>query len=187
MNKLAKGSIAGAAGIALLLGGTGTFAYWNSEAGVSGGTVVAGDLKVVNDGAAGVWKDQTGATINPASYRIVPGDVLTYTDDLTVTAVGKNIAAELTLAGGAIAPSDGGTTGPDSALAGFLTSGAVLTATGSAVTGGTGNVFDIAEGTAAVTTTVTITFPIGSDTTNNTAKLGSVDLSNMAISLVQDH
>ena len=32
MNKLVKGSIAGAAGIALLLGGAGTFALWNADA-----------------------------------------------------------------------------------------------------------------------------------------------------------
>ena len=32
MNKLVKGSIAGAAGIALLLGGAGTLALWNADA-----------------------------------------------------------------------------------------------------------------------------------------------------------
>jgi alternate signal-mediated exported protein len=190
MNKLVKGALAGAAGIALLLGGAGTFAYWNSTAGVTGGTITAGDLKIVNDGAAGVWKDQTGTVINPATYRIVPGDVLTYTDDLTVTAVGKNIAATLGLAGGAITPvtTTNPTTNPDVRLASYLTANAVLTASGSSITPGTGtNVFNVTEGTGTVFTTVTLTFPLGTDTTNNDAKLGAVSLSNMALTLTQNH
>ena len=32
MNKLVKGSIAGAAGIILLMGGAGSLAYWNDSA-----------------------------------------------------------------------------------------------------------------------------------------------------------
>ena len=189
MNKLVKGSLAAAAGIALLLGGAGTFAYWNSTAGVAGGTVTAGDLQIVNDGAAGIWKDQTGTTINPATYRIVPGDTLTYTDDLTVTAVGKNIAATLGLAGGSISPvTPTPSTNADNKLASYLTANAVVTATGTGIVPGTGtNVFNVTQGTGTVTTTVTISFPIGADTTNNDAKLGAVNLSNMALTLTQNH
>src|SRR5690606_22161335 len=67
MNKLLKGSIAGAAGIALLLGGAGTLAYWNSSADLGGGTVNSGTLTIANNGAATV----TGPT------TIVPGDSVT--------------------------------------------------------------------------------------------------------------
>ena len=56
MNKLLKGSIAGAAGIALLLGGAGTFALWNDTAAASGGTVQSGNLSVVLNGSP-AWKD----------------------------------------------------------------------------------------------------------------------------------
>ncbi|MFJ6651589.1 alternate-type signal peptide domain-containing protein [Microbacterium sp. NPDC091313] len=185
MNKLAKGSLAGAAGVVLLLGGAGTFAYWNAQAGVVGGTVAAGQLSLVDDGAQGVWTDQNDAVIDPATYRIVPGDVLTYTDDLTLVAVGDNIRAELTLAGGAIAPTTPGDA-EDVALASFLQDSAVLTATGGNIVAGTpANTFTVTEGTATVTTTITLAFPFGSDTTNNSAQLGSVNLSDMAISLVQ--
>lgn len=189
MNKLAKGAIAGAAGIVLLLGGAGTFAFWNSSAGVSGGTVVAGNLQVVNDGTAGVWEDQTGATIDIANYRIVPGDVLTYTDDLTVTAVGDHLQATLALGPNSVTPSDGGTSGPDYDLAQALQKTAVLDASGAGITGTSPGPYTVAPGTTpvvrTVTVTVTLTFPQGTAGQYNSTKLGSVDLSNMDVTLTQ--
>jgi alternate signal-mediated exported protein len=185
MNKLVKGSLAGAAGIALLLGGAGTFAYWNDQAGVQGGTIVAGQLDLADDGVAGVWKDQTGATINPATYHAAPGDVLTYTDSMNVTAVGDNLVATLALTGGAITATNA-QNAADTALASFLTANTQLAASGTAITG-TGPTFTVKKGTGVVTTTATLTFPMGTDTANNTAMLGSVNLSNMSVSLVQNH
>ena len=44
MNKLVKGAVAGAAGIALLLGGAGTFALWNASTNVSTGSISTGTL-----------------------------------------------------------------------------------------------------------------------------------------------
>ncbi|WP_066040282.1 alternate-type signal peptide domain-containing protein [Herbiconiux solani] len=185
MNKLAKGAIAGAAGIALLLGGAGTFAYWNDQAQVSGGTIVAGNLQVVNDGTAGVWKDQTGSAINIATYKIVPGDTLTYTDDLTVTAVGNHLTATLGLGAQSIAGSTSATA--DTRLASYLTKNAVLAASGTGVTG-TGP-YTITAGatgvTSVVTVTATIAFPRGAEGEYNDAKLGSVNLSNMNVTLAQ--
>lgn len=183
MNKLVKGALAGAAGIALLLGGAGTFAYWNSSYGVQGGTIIAGQLKIADDGVAGVWKDQTGTVINLATYHIVPGDVLTYSDSVNLTATGNNLVATLGLASGSIVGST--SAAADTALAGFLTSNAQLSATGTAVSG-TGP-YTIKQGTGVVTLTATITFPLGTDTTNNSAMLGSVNLSGMSISVTQNH
>ncbi|MET1044225.1 MAG: alternate-type signal peptide domain-containing protein [Microbacteriaceae bacterium] len=86
MNKLVKGSIAGAAGIALLLGGAGTFALWNADLTVASGTVNTGtlDLVVATEGA---WDQEID--------NIVPGDELTYTASYTVNAVGDNLTAKL--------------------------------------------------------------------------------------------
>lgn len=97
MNKFVKGSIAGAAGIALLLGGAGTFALWNDAAEVNGGTVTTGNLDISTTGS-GVWADISktpATTFAPASQRIVPGDTVTFTQSVSVAATGKNLVAEL--------------------------------------------------------------------------------------------
>ena len=97
MNKLVKGSIAGAAGIALLLGGAGTFALWNSTATLSARTITAGNLALVAN-PNGVWKSGT-TVIDPVNYRIIPGQTLEFTQTLTVTAVGDGLKADLTYSG----------------------------------------------------------------------------------------
>jgi alternate signal-mediated exported protein len=98
MNKLVKGSIAGAIGIALLLGGAGTFALWSDGALVNGGTVQTGTLDIVTTGSA-TWKDISPDAPNTnwavATDRLVPGDTVTLTQDVTVTATGKNLKALL--------------------------------------------------------------------------------------------
>lgn len=94
---LIKGSAAIALGAALLLGGGGTLANWNASATQTPGTIVAGDLNVVN--GVGAWKDPAGTTIDISSYRVVPGDKLTFTQDLNVTLVGDNMAAEIATTG----------------------------------------------------------------------------------------
>jgi alternate signal-mediated exported protein len=110
MNKMTKGAIAGAAGIVLLLGGAGTFALWSDNAGVDGGTITSGvlDLQANTDG---VWKDTSsdvsGApVVVPATFRVVPGDQLTYTQTVTVTATGDNLKAHFgySLSGGDTLP-----------------------------------------------------------------------------------
>jgi alternate signal-mediated exported protein len=188
MNKLTKGAIAGAAGVVLLLGGAGTFAFWNSTASVAGGSIVAGNLLVANTGAAGVWTDQNDTVIDIATYRIVPGDTLTFTDDLTVTAVGDNLTATLGLAGGSIAPTTVGNAA-DVALAGYLVDNATLDATGTGISG-TSPSYTIVAGTAGVSQVVTVSveldFPFGTVAgVENNAKLGSVNLSDMAVTLTQ--
>jgi len=187
MNKLAKGAIAGAAGVALLLGGAGTFAYWNSSVGVAGGTVTAGDLKVVDDGTPGVWKDHNGNTINIATYKIVPDETITYTDDLNVTALGNNLTASLTLVDNAITAKVPGN-GPDDQLALYLTKTATITATGSGLSGTAPNyvVTAGANGVSPVVhVSVALTFPKGVEAQYNDAKTGAVSLSNFQVKLTQ--
>jgi len=87
MNKLVKGSIAGAAGVALLLGGAGTLALWNDSASINAGTVTSGVLDVAT-GTAGSW--------SPDLDLIVPGDTIVYTETLDVTATGDNLNATIT-------------------------------------------------------------------------------------------
>src|SRR6188474_1998822 len=82
MNKLTKGTIAGAAGIALLLGGAGTFALWNDTADIAGGTISSGELSI-DATTAGVWQDVSfdktpPVVIDPATFLMVPGDTVEY-------------------------------------------------------------------------------------------------------------
>ena len=101
---LIKGSAAIALGAALLLGGGGTLANWNAAVTQTPGTIVSGDLNVVN--GAGVWKDRNSVIIpNIAAYKVVPGDKLTFTQDLNVTLVGDKMAATIATTG--ITPTNG--------------------------------------------------------------------------------
>ena len=97
MNKMAKGALATGVGVALLLGGGGTLAVWNQSTVANAGTIIAGDLALEKGTAT--WTNAAGATVDPASYKVVPGDVLTYTQDLDVTLVGDLMEAKLTLDG----------------------------------------------------------------------------------------
>ncbi len=99
MNKLVKGSIAGAAGIALLLGGAGTFALWNDSATLTdAGTVASGQLEIT-DTTGGTWVDLKNNNNNPvdiSNFKIVPGDHLKYTEDLELVVSGDNLKFTVT-------------------------------------------------------------------------------------------
>jgi alternate signal-mediated exported protein len=93
-NKLFKGAIAGAAGVALLAGGFGSFALWSDQEALPGGTIETGHLTL----AAGAeeWVDQNPADPaetgwQPGVDTMVPGDTVTLSVPLTVSAVGKNL------------------------------------------------------------------------------------------------
>jgi alternate signal-mediated exported protein len=187
MNKLVKGSIAAATGIALLMGGAGSLALWNDSASVAGGTITAGTLTVAaatpvpsTDG----WKNNAGS-INIASYRVVPGETLTYTKTMTVTAIGDRLTANVSVDTSTVTPATAGNAA-DIALAGFIQKNATFT-----VNGGTAVV---APATASITATptaktvvvtVSITFPSGAAGAENSAKNGAVNLIAFAVNVVQ--
>jgi len=190
MNKLVKGAIAGAAGIALLLGGAGTFALWNASSTVSGGTIVAGNLVVADSGTPGTWTVNNGVTpIVIGSYRAVPGDVLKFTKTVNVTATGDNLVATLGLGTASITPTTAGKQ-VDIALAGYLGSNAVLTATGNSITA-SGSTYTVTAGAAGivaqpVVVTATLTFPKSATAgLENDAELGSVKLNDLTVTLTQ--
>lgn len=95
MNKLVKGSIAGAAGIALLLGGAGTLALWNADAQLDSTTIESGTMTIAtNAAAAAEYADGNAVT---ATSLIVPGDVITITQPITIAATGDNLEANLSV------------------------------------------------------------------------------------------
>jgi alternate signal-mediated exported protein len=94
MNRLFKGTVAGAAGVALLLGGAGTFALWNDAVNIgTDDPIVSGQL-TFGTVPTGVWR-LNGTTVDDIeSVLIVPGDVLTYTvNGVEVVATGDYLHA----------------------------------------------------------------------------------------------
>jgi len=188
MKTIVKGTIATAAGVTLLLGGAGTFALWNTSAETAGGSIVAGGLEVEPSAQAASWTVNGGSPLSTLEgYPIVPGDVVVYSRDMTVTAHGDGLVAAFSIDPASIEPSSA-TAPADVALADHLSSTAALTASGDGitttptavtVTGRDGLEQD-------VTVDVTITFP-KSDTVGleNDAQLGSVDLGAVAVTLTQ--
>jgi alternate signal-mediated exported protein len=202
MNKLTKATIAGAVGVALLLGGAGTLATWNSSASISGGTIVSGNLLVDSTStAAGYWQLNGGSKLATPAFTVVPGDVVTYTKTVNVTATGDNLVATLGLGTASITAAPATATGStqiaaqnaaNSALAAYLNASAVLTATGTSITGtGTGP-YTVTAGTAGISAqpvvvTATITFPkSGTAGVENAAESGTVNLANLTIALTQN-
>lgn len=188
MNKLLKGSLAGAAGIALLLGGAGTFALWNSSADVAGGTITAGTLTIAPSETDGSWTANGDDVADIADYTIVPGDTLVYTQDMSIVATGDNLVATLDIADASVAPTSTSSSA-DVALAAFIDENAVLTATGTGITA-SGAAYTVTAGAAGVsqdvTVAVTIDFTNGAAGVENAAMLGSVDLESLAVSLIQE-
>lgn len=189
MKNILKGTIAGAAGIALLLGGAGTFALWNANAETAGGTIVAGDLSITPAATAASWTVNGGSPLSSLDgYQLVPGDVVVYTKDMTIVAEGDNLVATLDIDPASIAPTST-TDDADVALADYLSTSAVLSATGTGISAGPAP-YTVTAGAAGVsqtvTVSVTITYP--KSTTpgfENDTKLGSVDLSALAVTLTQ--
>lgn len=100
MNKMTKGALATGLGVALLIGGGGSLAVWNTSAQANAGQIVAGDMGLT--AGAGKWTNSAGADVTTkmtaGTYRIVPGDSLTFTQPVAVTLSGDLMKAKLTVA-----------------------------------------------------------------------------------------
>ncbi|KQO96670.1 alternate-type signal peptide domain-containing protein [Leifsonia sp. Leaf264] len=176
MNKIIKGSIAGAAGIALLLGGAGTFALWNDSRTVGAGTITAGNLAL--DNQSGSWtNDVTGAAIGDvANYKIVPGNRLKYTGSVHLLADGHDLTAELTATESGIV-----STIPDALVTFDASSGnsAVVNESGNT------NVFVVTPGNGATDTLVNFTITVAFNPNSTTGKNGTVNLGSVGLQLKQ--
>jgi alternate signal-mediated exported protein len=187
MNKLVKGAIAGAAGVALLLGGAGTFALWNANVGVASGTVSTGTLSFgTNSGAT--WKDTSAGaattTFDPATQKIVPGDVVTLTQVITVNATGKNLKAQLAYAPSSVAiPVDLAPHIAVALVASKVSGDAALSGSGTTV-----SPYIITPSAGGTSTfSVVLTFTFDSTTTGAIGQGESVDLSGATYTLTQIH
>lgn len=170
-----KAILAIAAGTALLIGGTGTYALWSTSETLTAGPIETGDLDLAL--GTGVWSldglvTAPATVADPAAVRIVPGDVLTLTQPLDVTLVGDTIAADLSVVVDEIVPP---------ALASYITVDFASADLGAA----TGpNAFRITPADAGtIATTVTLTF--SQTTPDRVATNTTVDLTAIAFQLNQ--
>jgi alternate signal-mediated exported protein len=186
MNKLTKGAIATAAGVILLMGGAGTFATWNAQVGVTGQTITAGNLAL--SAGTGTWSSSiSGAISNIGIYRIVPGDTLTFTQPVTLTAVGHNLTATVAVDPTSVVAASSSTA--DTALKSFITSSATVAISGSGITQ-SGSTITVTGSDAGVapSATITVSIPFSKSATGgaeNGAKLGSVKLNDFNVTVTQ--
>lgn len=185
MNKLLiKGAIAGAAGIALLTGGAGTFALWSSSAEVEAGSITSGTLSISAEGNTATWEDLTNGTpeaiADIAAHRISPGDVVQLTQVVSIEASGDNLEAELSFDVRSVGTDDE----LDSALANALTY--TFEATGENVERKADtDIFLVKPAATSTTTTVTLVATITFPAEILGAANGTVDLSKIAVHLKQ--
>ena len=180
MKKSTKGAVAAGAAAVLLLGGLGSFALWQDEETVGGGTINSGELNfdpVVP--ATGTWTE-TSVTPNvvigpdPAGFPIVPGDVLEYSTAYVVKSAGTNLRATITA-------DFTGVTG-DPALTAALTP-LVSVNGGTALPNGTAVELPLTSPTQTITVVVTI--PFNEQTAGLIAQNESVDLNDFTLTLDQ--
>lgn len=185
MNKMVKGSVAGATGIVLLMGGFGTYALWSDSATMETSTVNSGNLDISS--ADATWADASGDSTdawNPASDLIVPGDVIKRTQVFTVTGNGKNLEGTIALTGGAVSAGEFANT--DSAVpANWLDVDVDVTSSGGGVTETTPNnfAFDAPFGTQTLTAVVTYTFD--ENTTKRQAQDASASIADATFTIAQ--
>ncbi|WP_185975730.1 alternate-type signal peptide domain-containing protein [Tessaracoccus rhinocerotis] len=172
MNKMIKGAVVAGLGVALLLGGGGTLAYWNQAVESEAGVVAAGDLNLVSQGET--WtSDATGTIADIAEYRVVPGETLTFSQELEVTLVGDQMQAELTVDGAVNQGFVDGTvdiTGPE-----------ITDAAGNAIA----PVLKPAADSDTVTVTASVTFVFSAETTDRQSTNASYDFSQVRFVLSQ--
>jgi alternate signal-mediated exported protein len=177
MNKMIKGSVAGATGIVLLMGGFGTYALWSDSADLKDSTVQSGRLDISTVGAP-VWTDESPDRTSAnwsANDRMVPGDVVKMTQSLDIDAVGKNLELDLAVTP-VNAADDNGADWDSLQVAMELDDKDLATA-------GNGHFTATAAAAALHTLEVTFTFPHG--TPGSADERRTLDLSDLGVTVTQ--
>lgn len=180
MKKSTKGAIAAAAAGTLLVGGTGSLAYWTATGTVAGGQINSGNIALtspvcdkVADTDTHNWEYDGGSVFTPGTSKIVPGDSISKVCKMTLTLVGDHIGAGLGLSTPSFA--QGGDSNLITALSGIT---AVFTVDGATQT-------SITEpGTYVILATVTV--PFDTAATNNTKDV-TATLNNLTLTATQTH
>ncbi|MGO2863619.1 MAG: alternate-type signal peptide domain-containing protein [Brevibacterium sp.] len=186
MKNSTKALIAGGVGVALLVGGAGTVAFWTDSEDGGEGVITAGNLDLGDLGDdTGDWTIQhladpdnpDSATdpepFDPKNHHIVPGDILSFTQNVPVTLDGKNIAAHFV---GDVTVEAGSGAGSDE-LAKAIEKQDLATVEATDATTPLqvdGDDIVTGQGTGEVEVTTSVTFPWGTEGQYNDARLGSL-------------
>ncbi|MBY4211254.1 alternate-type signal peptide domain-containing protein [Rhodococcus fascians] len=181
MNKATKGAVAAGAAAVLLLGGLGSLALWNDSEQLDGGTITSGDLSLTQDGEP-VWSEISGdvnaaRVIDPATFLIVPGDVVTYSAAFDIAASGDNLQADLSVDIADLVPGTG-----NAQLLSRIDTDIVATS-GATVLPTDGETVRISSADQVVDLTVTFTFD--ENTPLQEAQNQSIDLEAFTLNLQQ--
>lgn len=180
MKKSTKGALAAAGAAILLVGGAGSLAYWTASAEVQGtGTITAGQLALTPTGPEGCdpWTLDTAeggdGTFNPATMKIVPGDVVSTSCEFTITAEGEHLRAAFAVSTPSFAA------GSATALVNAIEADVEATIGGAVVS----EITEAHDG-QTVAVDVTLTFL---DTADNATQNLAAELENIAVTLQQVH
>lgn len=88
-----KALAAAGLGVILLAGVGGTFALWSDDENLTTGTITNGELSLAL--TEGSWSQNGEPLTDLSSFRMVPGDELVLTAEVTPTIVGDNLVATL--------------------------------------------------------------------------------------------
>lgn len=179
MNKIVKGAIAGAAGIALLLGGAGTFALWNSSTTVAAGSISSGQLSITKVSDGSWFNTTTGAETaiaDVSTYKIVPGNSLRWKGKLTVLAVGNDLKATLT------SPT---ATAITNGITGSTVTLAATSADATVTKVGTTNNFTVIPASGTTNSTVDVVLDVVFPSASTGGQNKSIDLSTLQFTLQQ--
>jgi len=181
MKKVTKATIAAVAAGALLLGGAGTVALWQSTDTVDAGQIDTGHLNLTL-GTDGQWSDISDAAApepitNVSDFKLVPGDTVKFTQTASIAAAGKNLQGALTV-------------GTLDAIPASLTGQVAVTVAADASAAGlvkNGNVISFAdEGNYDVPVSITVAFAEGTTGSTPSSTMDqSIDLSNLSLTLDQ--
>jgi alternate signal-mediated exported protein len=176
MKKTTKGVLAASAAGTLLLGGAGSFAFWQATSTVSGSQLQSGSISLSAPdcstalGSHG-WQLDNGDPYVAGTTKIVPGDTISKVCDMTLTLVGDHIGADLSI--------DATNITGDADLSSELTSSATFVVDGS----------PYAPITDPGTHTVRATLSVGFDGpgATNASQNGTVDFDAITVTADQTH
>ena len=176
MNTMMKGAVAGATGIALLMGGFGTYAVWSDSENLAENGVQSGQLDIAT--APGVHDDASTAAANDwsATDKMVPGDKVTYTQVFTVKGAGKNLEGTISY------------TKPDltSSFTGLVHSVKVTSSDAKVVESATNpNNFSFSEPFGTATLTAVVTYELPTSTSGTTDQNKAATLPAAAFTITQ--
>jgi len=170
MKKTTKGAFAAGTAAVLLLGGTGTLAYWNATDTNDPGAIGSGRLALLNE--TGVWQLNGGVVADPTAVVLVPGDEVSFAGSYEIDAAGDNLQATVSVTGA----SEAGT------LASHVTTTSTFTLDGVELTGA--EVVTEEDDGELLAVAIDIDFPFGT-VVDNTSQGLALDLTQIAVVLTQ--